>query len=341
MKHKLKMAIGRSWMMAFLLVSNASWASIETTSPVWVCTGTTIKGNGGSGSAFTAFSQRMIQPIAFAGTISSIQDPILTDTDASWADGEFGTNGILSYVEFNNGFMVDIANTSSNNQSLTLAGSLSGIALPGDAYRVRSHFTIASLFGTNNETGLNPGLNPSQADNILLEIPQTQQTMSVFYFSNAVSHGWYRADFSPASNQVVYPEQGVLVRRITTGDLSLFLCGPVKTGPAVAPVDQGFNLVGTLQATTNLPLTALNLYTGDPSTGISSGLNPTVADNLLVLQANGSTATYFYYKDTHGNEGWLDAIFNSANTVLINAGSAFFIHRRSPNGAFNWSMPVQ
>lgn len=337
----LRMLFWRVGMLMILLGAYSSRASIETTSPVWICTGTTIRGNGGSGSAFTAFSQRMIQPISFAGTISSTQNGVLTDTNASWADGQFGTNGILAYVEFNNGLMIDIANTSSNNQSLTLAGSLNGIASSGDAYRIRPHFTIASLFGTNNSAGLKPGLNPSQGDNILLEIPQTQQTMTIFYFSNAVSQGWYRADFSAASNQIVYPEQGVLVRRSTPGDLNLFLCGPVKSGSTVVPVDAGFNLVGTLQATTNLPLSALNLYTGDPSTGVSSGLNPTVSDNLLVLQPDGSTATYFYYKDTHGNEGWLDAIFNLANTVPINAGSAFFIHRRAPNGAFNWSMPPQ
>jgi hypothetical protein len=133
----------------------------------------------------------------------------------------------------------------------------------------------------------------------------------------------------------------LLVRRTATGDLSLFLCGPVKTGGAIVPIEQGFNLVGTLQATTNLPLPELNLYTGSPLTGLSSGLNPTVCDNLLVLQPNGATTTYFYYKDNSGNQGWLDAIFNSASTVQINAGSAFFIHRRPANGPFNWSMPAQ
>src|ERR1051326_213325 len=191
--------------LVLAMATATSQAAIETTSPAWVCTATTIQGNGGSGTKFTAFSQRMVQPIAYAGTVSATQGSTLTDTNAAWTNGEFGTNGLLSYVEFTNGFMVDIADTSANNHNLILAGSLSGIATTGDAYRVRSHFTIASLFGTNNETGLKSGLNPSQADNILLEIPQTQQTMSIFYFSNSTSHGWFRADFSPAANQIVYP----------------------------------------------------------------------------------------------------------------------------------------
>ena len=328
--------------MAVLLIGAfTSRGVIQTTSPTWICTATTIQGNGGTGSKFTAFSQRMIQPVAYAGTVSSLQNSSLTDTNATWTNGQFGTNGVQGYVEFNNGWMVDIADTSANNQSLSLAGSLSGIASPGDAYRVRPHFTIASLFGTNNAAGLKPGLNPAQADTILVQIPQTQQTMTVFYFSNAVSQGWFRADFSPAGNQVVYPEQGLLVRRIVAGNLNLYSYGPVKSGTAVVPVDQGLNLVGTLQSVTNLPLSALNLYTGNLLTGVSSGLNPTASDNLLLLQSDGSTTTYFYYKDNNGNAGWLDALFNSANSVPINAGSAFFIRRRPPNGSFNWSMPTQ
>ena len=283
----------------------------------------------------------MIQPVAYAGTVSSMQNSSLTNTNATWTNGQFGTNGVQGYVEFNNGWMVDIAGTTSTTKSLSLAGSVGGLVAPGDAYRVRQHFTVASLFGTNNETGLKPGLNPSQADNILLVIPQTQQTMTVFYFSNAVARGWYRADFSPAADQVVYPEQGVMVRRIGATDVNLYACGPIKLGEAMAPVLPGFNLVGTLKSLSPLNLSSLNLYTGDPNTGIASGLNLTVSDNLLVVQPNGSTASYFYFKDTKGHEGWLDSLFNPAGNTLLAPGSAFFIKRQANNGSFDWTIPAE
>ena len=336
-----KLAVLRILFAFFTLVHAVGYATVQTVSPVWICAGTSIQGNGGAGSKYTVFSQRMVQPMASAGSVSTLQNSTLTDTNANWGNGQFGTNGVPAYVEFDNGWMADIADSSANSHSLVLAGALGGVVSTGDAYRIRPHFTIANLFGTNNETGLKPGSNPAQADNILVLIPETQQTMTIFYFSNTTIHGWFRADFTAADNQVIYPEQGVMVRRIAPGNLNLYLCGAVKSGAAVVPIDQGLNLVGTLQSKTNLPLSALNLYTGNPLTGISSGLNLSVSDNLLMLQPDGSSTIYFYYKDSKGNEGWLDAVFNSAATVPINAGSAFFIRRRPPNGSFNWSLPTQ
>jgi hypothetical protein len=315
--------------------------TLESASPTWIGTATTLQGAVSSNAKLTTFSQRMVLPIMYAGTVSSLQNSALTDTNASWTSGEFANVASPAYAEFDNGWMVDIAGTTSTTKSLSLAGSVGGLVAPGEAYRVRQHFTIASLFGTNNETGLKPGLNVSQADNILLVIPQTQQTMSIFYFSNAVAQGWYRADYSPAADQVVYPEQGVMVRRVGAGNVNLYVCGPIKAGVTIAPVEPGFNLMGTLKSLSPLSLSSLNLYTGDPTTGIASGLNLTVSDNLVVVQPDGSTASYFYFKDTKGHQGWFDALFNSVDNTPIPAGSAFFIKRQVPNGAFDWTIPAE
>jgi len=318
----------------------SSRASIEVTSPVWVGTATTIQGNGGSGSRTTFFSQRMVLPVLYAGTVSSIQTTSLTDTNANWAVGQYGTNGTQAYVEFNNGWMADIA-TSTTPTNLALSGNLTGVVSMGDSYRIRAHFTIASLFGTNNETGLQSGGNTAQADNILVVIPQSQQTLTIFYYDDGINHGWLTADYNPAANQVIYPEQGLIVRRVASGDRNLYLCGPVKTGVTVAPVEPGYNLVGTLKSLSNLTLGTLNIYTGDPTTGLASGGNTADSDTLLVVQPDGTTATYFYYKDTLGNQGWLDANYNSSANVVINAGSAFFVSRLTGNGPFNWTIPAE
>ena len=315
--------------------------SLESASPTWIGSATTLQGNTGAGYRFTTFSQRMVLPIVYAGTVSSVQNTALTDANATWNDGQFGSAASPAYAEFNSGWMVDIANASAATKSLSLAGSVGGLVSVGDAYRVRQHFTIASLFGTNNETGLKAGLNPSQADNILLQIPQTQQTMTIFYFSNAVAQGWYRADFSPAADQVVYPEQGVMVRRIGADDVNLYVCGPIKLGQTIAPVEPGFNLMGTLKSLSPMTLDSLNLYTGDPTTGVASGLNLTVSDNVLIVRPDGSTSSYFYFKDTKGNESWLDSLFNLSGSTPIPAGSAFFIKRQLSRSAFNWVIPAE
>ena len=314
--------------------------TLESASPVWIGSATPLLGNTGSGTKFTTFSQRMVLPVLYAGTVSSLQNTALTDANAAWSNTQFGSTNNPTYAEFDNGYMVDIAGTASS-QSLSLAGSISGLVSPGDNYRVRQHFTVASLFGTNNETGLKAGLNPTQADTILLVIPETQQTMTIFYFSNAVSQGWYRADYSPAGDQVVYPEQGVMVRRIVPGDVNLYVCGPIKTGVTVVPVAPGFNQMGTLKSLSSMTLNTLNLYSGNPTTGLASGLNLTVSDNLLVVRPDGSTASYFYFKNNIGQEGWLDSLFNPAGNTSIPAGSAFFVKRQPANGSFNWTIPAE
>src|SRR5262249_3843725 len=132
-----KLAVVRLLLALFSAVHGAGYATVQTVSPVWICTGTSIQGNGGSGTRLTAFSQRMVQPIATAGTVSTLQNSTLTDTNASWSNGQFGTNGLPAYVEFNNGWMADIADSSANSHSLVLAGSLGGVVSAGDAYRIR------------------------------------------------------------------------------------------------------------------------------------------------------------------------------------------------------------
>jgi hypothetical protein len=132
-----------------------------------------------------------------------------------------------------------------------------------------------------------------------------------------------------------------MVRRIVPGNVNVYLCGPIKTGVTIAPVEPGFNLVGTLKSLSPMTLNSLNVYTGDPATGIASGLNPAGSDNVLVVQPNGATATYFYFKDSKGHEGWLDATFSPAGNTPVPAGSALFIKRQLSKGAFDWSIPAE
>jgi hypothetical protein len=310
----------------------------ESFSPIWIGSDTLLVGNN-----LTLFSKRMIRPILDAGIVASASASGITDTNAAFVVGQYGTNGMPAYVEFNDGTMMDIANTTAN--SLALSSSTAGTATAGEAYRIRAHFTVASMFGTNNETGLVAGPNPSKADNILLFIPETQQTLTLFYYSNPAFtsfQGWVRADtFTPDANEVVYPEQGVMVQRVAASDAHLYLCGPIKTDATVVAVQPGYNLLGTLKSLSSVTLSNLDLYTGDSTTGMVGGLNPSLGDNLLVVEPDGSVSTYFYYYKAGGYQGWVDANgFTLSGGVAVPPGSAFFINRQAP-GAFTWTIPAE
>jgi len=319
--------------------------TIQATSPIWVGSDTTIQGNGGQGVKLTLFSQRMIRPIAYAGKIGSTQGLVLGDANAAWTEGQFGTNGTPAYVELDNGATADIADSSAASKSLILAGNLTGNASMGDQYRIRPHFTVSSLLGTNNQSGLVAGPNPSVADNFQLVLPQTQRTLTLFYYSNVLVqfHGWLRADtFAPDPNEVVYPEQGARIIRITPSDAHVLLAGPIKTGIGVTPVQPGYNFLGTLKNLNTLTLSNLNLYTGSKATGVVGGLNSSVSDNLLVINPNGAVSTFFYYYNPGIFQGWLNAAgFVQSDNVPIPAGSCFIVLRQLKNGQFLWTDPAE
>jgi len=311
--------------------------SLQSTSPMCIGTDTLLRGND-----LTIFSQRMVRPILCAGTVAGISSSALTDTNAAFVAGEFGTNGMPAYVEFNDGTTVDISQTTTN--TIGLAAGPGQTASVGDAYRIQAQFTIASLFGTNDEAGLASGPNAAKADNVLLYLGKTQSTLTLFYYSNPTVtawQGWVRADnMAPDASEVIEPEAGVMVRRIPPTDLHLYDCGPIKTGPTRVQVQPGYNLFGTLNSSTGLTLSNLNLYTGNPATGVIAGLNSSTSDNLIAVEADGSVVTFFYYYRPGVFQGWLNASgYTVSDNVVIPSGSAFFINRQSLTG-FTWTIPA-
>jgi hypothetical protein len=239
--------------------------------------------------------------------------------------------------------MINISQTDTNRLNLAANGAQAPSA--GESYRIRAQFTVASLFGTNNETGLTAGPSPAEADNVILYDAKRQNTLIVFYYSNRTQtawSGWVRADTLKADGEeVIEPNEGVMVRRIVANDAHLYMCGPIKAGLAGVQVQPGFNLLGTLNSSSSLALSSLNLYTGDSSSGLLAGINPSASDNLIVVSPDGSLGTFFYYSQPGLFQGWLNAKgYAAADNVLIPAGSAFFINRQAPTG-FSWALPVQ
>jgi hypothetical protein len=148
-------------------------------------------------------------------------------------------------------------------------------------------------------------------------------------------------NLTPADNEVIYPEEGVQVVRKVPGDVELYACGPIKTGVTVAPILPGYNLVGTLKSLSSLNLNALNLYTGDATTGLASGLTPSQSDNLLMIKPDGTSTTFFYYNRPGVFAGWVDGSLHLAGNVPVPAGSAFFIKRLNAAGSLNWVIPAE
>ena len=323
---------------AALTIPASGWSAVESVSANFVSTATTIQGNGGTGFRVSFFALPAVTPVAAAGKVSAVGSATLTDVNANWRQGQFnGTNGTY-YVEFDSGLRVDILGTDGATKTLTLANSVA--VSPGNAYRVRKYQTIADVFGKNNEAGLTPGNNSAQADNVLLHIPQSQQLLTLFYSNVPGFTGWYLDNYTPGSQIVINPEMGVMVRAKSNRTLNLYLSGVVKDTLSLVPIYPGFNLVGTLKSQHPLRLSELSLFTGDIITGLAGGNNPATGDNLILLNPDATTTTYFY-SDFPGFEGWYDISYRAAGNVTVNPGAAFFIQRKAPRGAFYWPIPAE
>lgn len=334
----------RRWQIVVVLAALAAplrAAQIESTSEVFVGSAAQIAGNGGAGTRLSTFSMRMVRPVCYPGMVSSLATAALSDSGATWTNNQFNAAAGSFYVEFDSGVMADIVNTDGTGKRLVFTDNLPPSVTVGSKYRVRKHLTLASIFGASNEGGLLAGQNLAQADNILLYIPQTQQSRAFFYSSVPGYSGWYRDDYTPAADTVVYPEQGLMVQRKADTSRTLYWAGAAKKGPSVVPVFPGFNLIGVLHARAKIPLPNLNLVTGDTATGLAAGNNASSADALLLMNTDGSTASYFY-SNIPGYTGWYSGDnYTAATNTVVAPGTAFFLNRKAPRGLFYWTIPAE
>jgi hypothetical protein len=319
---------------SFVVLATTAMGVVETTSESFVGVASVIKGSGGNGSRVSCFSLPIVNPVTAAGTITSIGTNDFRDTNANWAADAFVNRHGSYYVEFDCGLMMEIVTSDATAKTITLGGDIRELTSVGARYRVREHFTVGEIFSSENIAGIKTGLNDAAADNVMLYLPETQSTLTLFCFS--LSNAWYTSQYQPAGNLTLYPEQGIFVRRKGTNDLVLYAHGLAKEGATKVPVYQGMNLIGTLKGARSVRLADLNLYTGNTNTGFAEGVNMQVADNLRLVNEDGSTSTYFYFP----GYGWVDSTYNGANDVVVEPGAAFFLIRKSPRSAFFWSIPA-
>jgi hypothetical protein len=319
--------------VGLLTTALAALGVVETTSETFVGAATTIKGNGCSGSRVSWFSLPMVGPVSAAGTITSLGENTCSDVNANWQSGAFAGNAY--YIEFDSGLMMEITGSDASTKTLTLGGDIRAATEIGARYRIRKNYTMSEIFNSGNITGIKAGLNDASADNVMLFLPETQSTLTLFCFS--LSNAWYTAQYQPAGDLRLYPEQGIFMRRKGSTDLVLYTHGPAKEGSTQVPVYPGLNLMGTMKGAKSVRLADLNLVTGNTNTGFASGVNMQVADNLRLVNDDGSTSTYFCFP----GYGWLDSSYNPANDVLVKPGSAFFVIRKAPRDFFFWNIPSE
>ena len=322
---------------AALATSSATAQTTATTDPVGFIT-LNVAGTGGVGAnkiSFTGLS--LTRPVEYQGSAETVGASALTDNEATWTDGQFNAGAEKYFVELTSGAgagtTYDIATTTAATKTITTAQPLVGAA-NGVTFKIRKHHTLGYVFGPNNESGLGGGTSTS-ADQILIWNGTGYDTF--YYQTSGLGGVGWRKGGAPAvnvTNNPIYPEDGVIVKRQQSANVGVILMGAVKTGQTSIPVGVGINIFGNVYAAP-LTLADSGLYTGNSGSGLNGGTS-TSADQVLIWNGTGYD-TYYYQTAGLGGVGWRKggAPAVDASATPIPVGQSVVIKRQFA-AAFNW-----
>jgi uncharacterized protein (TIGR02597 family) len=331
-------------LIGFAVAPRAS-ADDVVTDPVGFIT-LTIKGTNGTPStaAISLQGLGMTQVVTNRGNINGTPTGNAFPVSATLDVNAFSAAGGQAkfFIEVINGAAAGMQDDIVSNSATTVftgTNLVETVAANGDQYKIYPHWTIASVFGPNNEVGLKPGSSVT-GDQILILNPLTGG-YDTYYRSNLgfpTGTGWRKAAAGSAdmSNVTLYMDQGLLMRRLEGTNVVALLVGAVKLGQTVIPVAHGYNIVANVYPITNLTLGVSTL-----SNVVAAGSSVT-AD--LILIHNPSTQGYdTYYFSNLGfptGAGWRKAAAGSVDQsgVALPLGGSVYIQRKAAGG-FNWVVP--
>lgn len=326
----------------------ASAQTSVTTDPVGFFT-LTIHGHGGvAPSALSFIGVSMTQPVAYQGSVDSFSGSTITQNSATWADDAFdGANGPY-FLEITSGshagLMLDIVSTTASTKTLGLSQPVTSYLTGGETFKIRKHWTLASLFGTAGSGGstvLGGGASSADADEILV-YDHVSGSYDGYYnkVSGFGTKGWRSENATTTgdmSGVVLYIDEGIIIRRKQPADVSVQLVGSVKTGPTMVAINPGLNFVSNVYPAGALSLGTAQLYTANASTGLAGG---TISSADLVQVYNGSSYDSFFYKNAgFGGTGWrlnTSSVDMSGSTLA--SGGCVIVNRKTA-GSFFWTIP--
>jgi uncharacterized protein (TIGR02597 family) len=315
-------------------------ATTATTDPVGFIT-LNVAGATGGTPALSFKGLSLTRAVEYQGSAETAAGTSITDNEATWTDNQFnGANGAY-YVEIAGGpgagTTYDITATAAATKTITLAQGLANGVVAPVSFKIRKHWTIGSVFGANNEAGLGGG-DSATADQILIS---NGTGYDIYYYQTAGAGGtgWRKSPdtATDASGSVIYPEDGVVIKRIQASAVNVVLMGAVKTGQSSIPIQAGNNITGNVFAAP-MTLQSSGIYTGNAATGLAAG-GPSTADLVLIWDGT-NYAAYYYQSGGTGGTGWrsvTDASTDAGGTPIPVGGSV--VIRRNGATGFDWKAP--
>ena len=332
--------------MALLGVVTNSPVMADSYSPVFSATAAKVNPHTSQNTkaTFTYAALSQVPEEVYRGVISEY------DTSGIIDAGGFIPDGALNPSESAGGFQLEMTSgngtgfrtriLASQGNSIRLDRDLTPWIQKGDQFVIRKNFTIASIFGDANElSNLKSGSNFNDADSIIFIDTLGGTTQHYNLSVSGKTSFWFDSNLNRSGDNIIDSFRGFIVRRIGSEPATIYTTGEIRTTPTILPVEPGLNLLSLANTSAPVALKDLNLISDSDGTGLKAGVNPSKADNVIIYNADGSSATYFYLS-YQGVQGWFSFDFTPADDVTIAPGQAFYISRQPGLPAFGWFAPA-
>ena len=312
-----------------------SYAQSVSSTPVGYVT-LTINGDG-----FTALSNPLENPVLYSGTASDVSGSVITTSFSMTSNELAGTDfqgNSTHYVQTSSGVILDIVGNDSGTITVS-ESNLTGILANDDSISVKQYSTISDLLSSDNSVGLQSG-GASNSDLVYIMSTDGAGSYTTLYYQTdnlgfLGGNGWRSiatGAFTDASNAIIAPDDGVIVKRIVAGDLTHVVTGTVNTSQLNRSLPQGFSLVA-YPFPVETTLNDSGIYS--PTNGYVSG-SASNSDLVYVISTDGSFTTYYYQTDNLGflgGNGWRSlatgAFVDAGNTTIPSGSSIIIKHTGS------------
>lgn len=308
---------------AAVLVGLSAWAQAEL--PVSLSTGITPVVITGGTKYSTIGLPYHRQPLGRA-VVTAVSGAVVTHDGAGLGTIAPNTHSVLFLTGSNYGRAVRISSYNNATQQITLAATVTGIALNADELMVIPDHTFASVFGAGADpSGLKSDLTPGSADWVFI----ADGGALVPYFHNGTN--WRRVSGSPANaNNLSLGglNAGCLVLKRSPGNITLNISGVLRSGKQLVDITPGFSIV-TFTDVGNTTLGASGL-TGPG--GLAANSDPNLADKVTIPNASGDLVSYF-----NNTSNWRRVAGSPANqnSLAVQAHRAIIVNKIS-SGTFRW-----
>ncbi|NWK56222.1 TIGR02597 family protein [Verrucomicrobiaceae bacterium N1E253] len=334
MKRALKLRVLTSLILPLSL--GTSLQAQTTTDPVGVVKITIDAAPSEGASKLTAISATLRNSISHQGSATAIGSfganvQTLETGVTTWTADQWTTEAHLCYIENAAGaeeaYLITSMDESTGQLTLSTTFDLTARYTATPTFRIVKAWTLGSLFGTD-AVPFATASSPTDADNVYA----WDGSAWITYFHNGSSWQSPATSFGgDANDTVIFPDEGLLVMRKTTTDVTITINGSVPIKPQISTIPgNGLTFIST-RYPVGTTLVQTNIHNHE---GWTSASSPTDADIIYIWNNTSNSWTTYW----HNGSSWQSpatSFGGNANDEAIAADSAMFIYRKTEASAEN------